>query len=157
MSRVKLLVGVVVLGTVVATLASALAPAVPKEPARVEVTISPSTVAAGEEARVVVRLTPAAGVKINRYPKIKLKVPGQAGLVEAAEVAIGNSAPPPPDQIEKNYFKTVDPVELKFRVEPGAPVGEHRIAGQLSYYYCVAASGFCAPARVPVSIPFTVR
>jgi len=127
----------------------------PKEPARVELSVSPAS--PGGEARVTVRLQPAEGIKINRYPKIKLKVPGKPGLVDAAEAAVGSTAPPPPERIEANYFKTVDPVELTLVVDSRAPAGEHKLPGQLSYFYCVAASGFCAPAKIPVTIPLTVR
>ncbi len=131
--------------------------ALPKEPARIEVSVSPQAARAGGEARVTVRLNPADGIKINKYPKIKLKVPGQEGLVLSAEVAVGNAEPPPPDHIEGNYFKTVDPVELTLRLDPKASAGEHKVSGLLSYFYCVAASGFCAPAKVPVTIPLLVR
>jgi len=127
----------------------------PKEPAKIELAVAP--VSPGAEAKVTLRLSPAEGIKINRYPQIKLKVPASAGLVDAAEVAVGNTSPPPPERIETNYYKTVDPVELNLRVDAKAPAGEHRIPGQLSYFYCVAASGFCAPAKVPVTIPLTVR
>ena len=128
-----------------------------KEPAKIVVTTSPDATAAGAESHVTLQLTPAPGIKINKYPKIQLKVAAQDGLVGAAAAAIGNSEPPPPDQIEGNYFKTVDPVELKLPIAASATPGKHDVAAQLVYYYCVAASGFCAPAKVPVSIPITVR
>ena len=129
----------------------------PAEPARIEVRVSPQEVSAGSESLVSLRLTPASGIKINRYPKIKLKIEAQPGLIGAAEAAVGNSEPPPPDRIESNYFSTVDPVEVALRLDPGASSGSHEVKGQLTYYYCVAASGFCAPKRVPVTIPITVR
>ena len=152
------IVGLAVLAAAPWTLATGVPPkAPPKEPARVEVSVFPEAARPGGETRVTVRLSPADGIKINRYPKIRLKVPGQEGLILSAEAAVGNKEPPPPDRIEGNYFKTVDPVELTLRVDPQAPAGQHKVQGQLSYFYCVAASGFCAPAKVPVSIPLTVR
>lgn len=127
------------------------------EPARIEIQVAPGSAAPGSESRVTLRLTPQSGIKINRYPNIKLKVDAQPGLVAAAEVAVGSSQAPPPDRIETNYFTTVDPVELPLRVDPEATAGPHDVRAQLTYYYCVAASGFCAPKRVPVTIPLTVR
>ena len=59
--------------------------------------------------------------------------------------------------MENNYFKTIDPVELTLHLDPKVKSGRHEVAGQLSYFYCVAASGYCAPAKVPVTIPVTVR
>ena len=38
-----------------------------------------------------------------------------------------------------------------------AAKGRHDVVGKLSYFYCVAASGYCAPAKVDVTIPVTVR
>ncbi len=134
------------------------APAGPiKEPAKVVVVVVPESAAPGAESVVTVRLTPAPGIKINRYPKIKLKVPAQEGLVDGGEAAIGSSEPPPPERIETNYYKTVDPVELTLRRAAAAKPGAHSVPAQLTYFYCVAASGFCAPAKVPVSIPLSVR
>lgn len=129
----------------------------PKEPARIEIAVSPDASSPGTDAKVTLRLNPADGIKINKYPKIKLKVPGQQGLVQPGEAAIGNADPPPPDKMETNYYKTVDPVELTLHVDSKAAAGRHEVPGQLSYFYCVAASGFCAPAKVSVAIPLTVR
>ena len=152
------IVGPIVLTMAPWTLAAASPlKAPPKEPARVEVSVSPEAARPGGEARVTVLLHPADGIKINKYPKIKLKVPGQDGVVRPGEAAVGNAEPPPPDRIEGNYFKTVDPVELTLWVDPKAPAGQHLVPGQLSYFYCVAASGFCAPAKVPLTIPLTIR
>src|SRR6185369_5191354 len=99
----------------------------------------------GTERLVTLRLTPAEGIHINRYPKMRLKVEQQQGLASAAEVAVGNDEPPPPDKIEQNYYdKTVAPIELPLRLDPSAGSGAYELHGQLTYYYCVAASGFCA-------------
>ena len=128
-----------------------------KEPAKVTIAVEPGAVAAGAETSVTVRVEPEPGIKINRYPKIKVTVPAAEGLVGAAEASIGNPAAPPPDQLESNYFKSVEPVRLSLHVDPGAKPGTHDLEGRVSYFYCVAASGFCAPAKVAVKIPVTVR
>jgi len=148
-------VGLLVLA--VATPSLTAPPKPPKEPAKIKVSVSPEAVSRGGQAEVTVVLRPVQGVKINRYPKIKLEVPGQSGLVEEAEVSVGNASPPPPDAKESNYFDTVDPVLLELQVDGSAPVGRHAITGKLAYYYCVTASGFCAPARVPIEIPVEIR
>jgi hypothetical protein len=57
-----------------------------------------------------------------------------------------------------NYFgAAVDPVEFTLALDPAAPAGSHTIPAQLKYYYCVKKSGFCAPKKVEVGIPVTVR
>jgi hypothetical protein len=129
----------------------------PKEPAKIEITVSPDAVSPGDSAEVTLRLTPKSGIEINRYPKIKLTVPEQDGLGGEAEVSIGDDAPPPPDHKGGNYFETVDPVKLEIDLAAGAKRGEHEFDGRLVYFYCVKKSGFCAPARVNVKIPVTVQ
>jgi hypothetical protein len=147
-----------VLGGFLAVAASAAAAGVtpPAKPAEVAVSVSPVPVAPGAEAHVTVRVTPIDGVKINRYPQIKLSVPGEAGLVHAAQAAVGRSAPPSPEELKTNYFEGVDPVELVLALDPGARTGRHEIPASLTYFYCLPASGFCAPKRVEVTIPLTV-
>lgn len=144
------------LGAVVAD-AQAAPPKPPAKPADIAITVAPQALAAGGQARVSLQLTPIKGVKINRYPKIKLSVPAKNGLVAGAEAAVGNPLPPPPDKMDQNYFDVVEPVELLLDLDAAAPAGKHRIEGRLSYAYCVIKSGYCAPVRVPVTIPLQIR
>ena len=107
---------------------------------------------------MTVTLRPNAGIKLNKYPKIKLQVPGAPGLVAAAEGAIGNAAPPPADHLDANYYKGgVDPLVVTLHLDKAATPGPHDVPAKLSYFYCVAASGYCAPAKVDVALPLTVR
>ena len=129
----------------------------PKEPARIQIDVTPEAVPAGGRASVTLQLAAKSGITINRYPKIKLTVPEQDGIAGAAEVSIGNDGPPPADDSEANYFDTVDPLELQFDLDAGVKPGEHEFDAKLLYFYCVKKSGFCAPARVSVKIPVTVR
>ena len=148
----------------VAVLGVAFAPALaaPKPasdaPVRVEVAVTPDAVGAGSDASVVVKIAPKPGIKMNKYPKIKLRVPAVAGLVDGAERSLGNAGPPPPDDMETNYFHGgVDPLTLTLHLDANAQSGKHDIRAELSYFYCVAASGFCAPAKAELTIPVTVR
>ncbi len=129
----------------------------PKEPARLDLRVAPAAVEAGHEAHVTCRIFPKDGIKINRYPKMSLKVAAIEGLVESAETKVGNDSPPPIDNPEANYFKSVDPIELDLKLDAAAPTGKHKIPAQLKYFYCVAASGFCAPFKTDVELEVTVR
>ena len=137
--------------------ASAESPKPPSVPAHFEVEVDPASVAPGGEARVVVQLTPVDGVKINRYPRIRLKVPATEGVVAAAEGSIGNDKAPPPGKMDTNYYKKVDPVEVTLSIDPSATAGTHEIPAKLTYYYCVTASGFCAPKTVPIEFALRVE
>jgi len=139
------------------SLCLAAGPKPPKNPAQISISVAPDAVAPGGEAQVTLELRPTEGVKINRYPKIKLTVPAAEGLVGEAEISIGNDAPPKPDEQKSNYFAKPEPLTLALTLEPDATSGRHEIAGKLVYFYCMPASGFCAPHRTPVTIPVVVR
>lgn len=132
----------------------------PDVPAALTVSVEPETVAPGQTVRVRLDLAPVDGVKINRYPQIKLIVDAHEGLVAAAEARVGDARPPSTDTMERggNYFATVEPVELELTVDSAASSGSHEVEGKLTYFYCVTKNGFfCAPKRTTVSIPLRVR
>jgi hypothetical protein len=157
LNRYALIFGLLLAPYVIADWAAAGSPAAPAVPANFELRVSPRVVAPGGEATVSLLLSPIKGVKINRYPRVRLQIPRADGLAAAAEGSVGNDKAPPPGQMESNYFKKVDPVELVLSVDAGAPSGTHEIPGKLTYFYCVAASGFCAPKSVPVEITIRVK
>ena len=127
-------------------------------PVAVSIAVAPGSAAPGSDVAVTVKLSPRSGIKLNKYPKIKLTVPAEPGLVAAAEGAIGNAAPPSADHLEANYYKgVVDPLVVQVHLERTASPGAHDVSAKLSYFYCVAASGYCAPAKVDVTVPILVR
>jgi hypothetical protein len=142
----------------VAGVASAGGPSPSDTPVKVTVAVSPTAVGAGSDTSVTVRLDPKPGIKMNKYPKIKLQIAAVPGLVDSAEESVGNPGPPPANQLDANYFHGgIDPLTLKLHVDPKAVKGPHEIPARLSYFYCVAASGYCAPAKADLTIPVNVR
>ncbi len=129
----------------------------PAEPAKIRISVTPAEVARGGRAEVTLELTAAVGVKINRYPKVKLSIAPREGLVSGGEATLGNDAPPPPDQTEGNYFHGVEPIRVGLGVDPSAAPGRHELDATVTYFYCVTASGFCAPSRNSVKVPIQVR
>jgi hypothetical protein len=129
----------------------------PEEPATIEVSVAPTPVPPGGRAVIRVELTPQVGVKINRYPKIKLEVLSKPGLLEGAETMHGDSEPPPPEKVGSNYFEDLGALQLNVSLDERATAGRHDVEGKLIYFYCVPASGFCAPKRVALKIPLDVR
>jgi len=125
---------------------------------KIAVSVAPQPVGAGSDASVTVKIDPKPGIKMNKYPKIKLQVAAVEGLIGAAEQSLGNPAPPPADQLDANYFHGgVDPLSVTLHVDAHAAAGRHEIRAKLSYFYCVAASGYCAPAKAELTIPVTIR
>jgi DsbC/DsbD-like thiol-disulfide interchange protein len=157
MSLVNSLVVPAALALAIGGLLAGSGPAIPREPANVSVVVEPETVASGGEARVTLEISPKSGVKLNRYPKIKLSIPAQADLVAKAEASVGSDAPPPPEKLELNYFDHAAPLALTLHLAAAVAPGRHEVKGQLTYNYCVPASGFCAPARMALTIPLQVR
>jgi hypothetical protein len=158
MSKSAVFLTTLILGVFPFAAAAAAGVAASEAPVKVAVSVSPEVVVAGSDASVTVRLDPNPGIKMNKYPKIKLQVPAVAGLVNAVEQSLGNSAPPPADQLDANYFHGgVDPLTVALHVDAQATKGRHDIRAKLSYFYCVAASGYCAPAKTELTIPVTVR
>jgi len=126
-------------------------------PATIDVAVASQPVEPGATAQLTVRVVPAAGIKINRYPKIQVTVPEVDGLVGASAASLGNPKPPPVDNPESNYFKEPEPVQLELHVSADAPSGAQEIGAEIKYFYCVAASGYCAPARSQFKIPVSVK
>lgn len=151
--------GVLAAGLSLVVLGTALAggPTPPKVPAAIRVTVDPETSPAGEKVAVLLALEPIEGVKINRYPQIKLEVEARAGLVGRARAVAGDDVPPPVEKMQSNYFDKIEPLRLALDVDAAAPAGRHELEAKLTYFYCMPASGFCAPVRVPVTIPLEVR
>ncbi len=124
---------------------------------RVRVSVAPEVVPAGGDFQAIFELVPGPGIKLNRYPKVKVEIPPQEGLAGGAATALGNDAPPPPDDLQSNYFKNIDPIRLGLKVHPSAARGRHELGARVSYVYCVASSGYCAPVKTEVKVPLTVR
>ncbi len=131
-------------------------PKPPENPAKITVSVAPESVAPGGQAEVTLTIEPISGIKINRYPQIKLQVPDQQGVVGEAEVAIGSKTPLPLDDQGSNFWKKVDPVNLTLTVDADATSGEHEVEAKLTYYYCLS-DNFCAPKRVPLTIALDVE
>jgi hypothetical protein len=132
-------------------------PKPPAKPADITISVSPSSVEPGQVATVHLDLAPIEGVKLNRYPKVKLQVAGLEGLIGDGEATVGNDSPPPLDKMKTNYFDAFDGLDLDLTVDGAARSGRHEVEGKLTYFYCMPASGFCAPKRVSVKIPLDVR
>lgn len=125
----------------------------PKEPAKVRVAV---TSAAGGHGEFTLRLEPIPGVKINRYPKIKISVPEQPGLLAAAELSHGDERAPAPEKLATNYYETVPALSVRLEIAEDTATGRHELEGSVKYFYCMPASGFCAPHRETFKIPVSI-
>lgn len=153
--RRKFLTSMILAGLVALGVPMVAAP--PAEPVKIDVAVGQEPIEPGSTAQVTVRVLPASGIKVNRYPKIQVTVREVDGLVGASAASLGNPKPPPVDNPESNYFKEPEPVQLELHVSADAPSGTQDVDAEVKYFYCVAASGYCAPGRSQFKIPVSVR
>jgi uncharacterized protein (DUF58 family) len=120
---------------------------------KIQVALASSAVKAGSKSEAVVTLTPPSGIHINQYPPIRLTLENAPPVTfEPDSYKLGLDAMP--DNPEKNPFEKIDPIKVRFRVAPHASDAKVAIKGKLKFYYCVKASGYCAPGTKDVT--FTV-
>jgi hypothetical protein len=132
---------------------TALAAAVPDVDLKIDIALAPGAVKAGSKSEAVVTLTPPSGIHVNQYPPIRLTLESAPPVIfEPDSYKLGLDAMP--DNPEKNPFKTIDPIKVRFRVAPHASDAKIAVKGKLKFFYCVAASGYCAPGTKDVT--FTV-
>lgn len=119
---------------------------------KLTVTQSPDPGKPGAAVKISVAVEPPEGIKLNQYPGITLKVTPPAGLtLDSNEAFVGTKKPI--DDPEQFGFKHIDPLVLQGKVGGG---GTKTLEGTLSFFYCVKASGYCAPGKMPVKIPVKV-
>lgn len=131
----------------------------PEIPADVRVRVVPEPAAAGAAAAVELTVEPRPGIRINRYPRIRLVVEDHPGLTAGGRAERGADRPPGHDEDpDDNYYAgPADPLRLELPVDGDATPGAYEVTGRLRYFYCVKQSGFCAPKEVDVTIPLRVR
>lgn len=132
----------------------ALAAGPPKEPAAIHVDGPTEPLPAGERAKFFVQLEPKPGIKINRYPRLKLEVKPELGLHEGGKSEVGRERPPKADEVGDNYFarEEIPAIEIEIPTEAGAAAGTYELEARLVYFYCVTDSGFCAPKRMTLPL-----
>lgn len=131
----------------------------PEIPADIRIEVAPDGATPGASASIVLTLEPRHGIRINRYPHIRLTVDDHPGLTAGGRAEIGTERPPGHDEDpDLNYYPgPADPVRLELTLADDAVPGVYEVAGRLRYFYCVKTSGFCAPKEVGVTIPLRVR
>lgn len=118
---------------------------------KLTVTQSPDPAQAGREFELSIAIVPPTGITLNQYPGITLKIEKAPGLrLRDAEVFVGVRKPI--EDPAEFPFKTIEPLKLYATPAPG--VGSPTtLEGTLKFFYCVKASGYCAPGEMKVKIP----
>ncbi|UCF67620.1 MAG: hypothetical protein JSV80_17975 [Acidobacteriota bacterium] len=120
----------------------------------VEVTQRPSPARPGESVEVDVAVRPPEGIVLNRFPGLTLELEKIDGLTTDQPSAFAGSREPIEDASQA-YFKKPEPLTFRFVPERSGR-SERKARGTLKFFYCVKASGFCAPGKQQVSVPVKV-
>ena len=120
-------------------------------PQVMEANYSDAAVEAGASGEVVVSFGVLDGYVINRMPPIQLKLQPVDGLTHDA----ANLVSPSEDRKSDDEYY-VDVPTFFVEVEAAA-VGEYEIPGELVYFFCSKADGFCSRQIVDVVVPVTAE
>ncbi len=112
---------------------------------------SDGAVDAGSSGEVVVSFGILDGYTINRKPPIELKLQPVDGLTHDAANLV---SPPEDPKSTDDYY--VDVPSFSVQVEAVA-AGDYEIPGELIYFFCSTADGFCSRQIVDVIVPVTAE
>lgn len=118
----------------------------------VELRVAPEPARAGQSATLELRVLPPKGIALNRYPGITFTVDKASKLDFASKEAFVGTKELPEDLTDNAFEK---PQPLRFEVTPRAS-GTRSFEGELSFFYCVKSSGFCAPGKQKVKLQLPV-
>ena len=120
-------------------------------PQIVEPHYSEEAIVAGSSGEIVVSLEVLDGYKINRIPQMQLKLTEVDGLALSETHMISPSEDP---KATSDYY--VDVPNFDVEVEAAA-AGVYEIPGELVYFFCSLADGFCSRQTVDVKVPVIVE
>ena len=112
---------------------------------------SEDIVAAGESGEVVVSFAVVDGYAINRVPAIRLELEDVEGLTHNAAKLVSPADDP---KSTDDYYVDVPSFRVQVSV---AAAGEYEIPGELIYFFCSKADGFCSRQIIDVVVPVAAR
>jgi hypothetical protein len=119
---------------------------------KITVSQSPDPGSGGMDVEVRVAVAAPDGIALNQYPGITLTVTPAAGLSLAQTEAFVGTKKPIEDPAQFGFKGPIDPLKLAMKVKPGEK-GTRTLDGSLKFFFCVKASGYCAPGEMKLKIP----
>jgi hypothetical protein len=116
-------------------------------PQVVEAEYPDHTVSVGKAAEVVLSINVQDGYLINHTPPMQLKLEATSGvtLAESSMTSPGLD----PDSTDVYYVNIPD---FKINLQAARP-GAYEVPGELVYFFCSKADGFCARQTLNVRVP----
>ena len=105
----------------------------------------------GRQGEVVVSLDVLDGYVINRIPQMQLKLESVRGLTLAESEMLSPTEDP---KSTDSYYVDVPDFTVSFEA---TRAGRYEIPGELTYFFCSLADGFCSRQIIAVNLPVMVR
>lgn len=122
----------------------------------VKVHSKPRELKPGESGVITVKIETAKGIKLTKYPQTSVTLSGDEGLTfEKNVMKLGQDKMP--EDIKKNLLNKIQPMEFKFKVDKNVDKKMLKVTANISYFYCVSKSGFCAPGTKNIDFQIPVK
>jgi hypothetical protein len=122
----------------------------------VKLHFQPREVRPGDSGFIKVEIEPAKGIKLTKYPQTSVTLSGDEEIIfEKNVLKLGQEKLP--KDIKKNFLEKIDLLEFKFKVEETVEKSMLNVKANISYFYCVSRSGFCAPGTKNIEFQIPVK
>ncbi len=123
---------------------------------RIKLHSQPQKVKPGDSGIIKVEIKPAKGIKLTKYPQTSITLSGDEELLfEKNVIKLGQAEMP--KNIKRNFLDKIQPLEFKFKVDKDVEKSVLNIKANISYFYCVSRSGFCAPGTKTIELQIPVK
>ncbi len=116
----------------------------------------PREVKLGDSGVITVTIETAKGIKLTKYPQTSITLSGDKELTfEENTIKLGQDKMP--ENLMKNFLDKIQPMAFKFKVDKNVDKKMLKVSANISYFYCVAKSGFCAPGVKKIDLLIPVK
>ncbi len=123
---------------------------------RVKLHFNPREVKPGDSGFIKVEIKPAKGIKLTKYPQTSVTLSGDEEIIfEKNVLKLGQNKLP--EDIKRNFLEEIDLLEFKFKVDENVEKSMLNVKANISYFYCVSRSGFCAPGTKNIELQIPVK
>lgn len=112
----------------------------------VSLTVAPREIKEGSKGEIIVSFKPQKGIYINIEPPIEFEIIGDGVKLKKLEI---------PKNKKTKYLDINKPLKQHFIIKKGTPTGTYTLNGNLTYFYCSDAEGWCSRHTQPFQ--FTLK
>ncbi len=113
----------------------------------VTITLKPNEIKSGGNAQLIVTFKPQKGIYINLDPPIEIRLEKDYATIGKIEI---------PKTKDGDYLNTQKPVKQNFKLKKNLQTGTYILKGQLVYFYCSDAEGWCSRFKQPIQLNISI-